>query len=166
MQTICIYSQMMGAILLEERQDFFVKLKASGLKNTKHRIKLLEILDSSSQPISADEIYAKIRVYDDRISLSTVYRSLEALAKNDLVNKVMFENDTRTSFEINRLVHHHFLICTDCNKIITVDDCPIHEYEEEVSHSRGFYVIGHKLELYGYCSHCAKKRNLNESHAH
>ncbi len=166
MQTVRIYTDMIGAILLDDQQDFLVKLKASGLKNTKHRIKILEILSESARPISADDIYAKLKDLDNMISLSTVYRSLEALATKDLVNKVSFENETKTTYEINRLVHHHFLVCIGCNKIITMDDCPIHEYEEEVSRTLGFHVVGHKLELYGYCPECAKKMNLKHSHSH
>lgn len=151
---------------MDDQFDFLVKLKASGLKNTRHRIRILEILSASDRPISADDIYARLKELDNMISLSTVYRSLEALAAKDLVNKVTFENETKTTFEINRLVHHHFLVCIGCNKVITVDDCPIHEYEEEVSKSLGFHVVGHKLELYGYCPECAKKRNLSRTHVH
>jgi len=154
----------MGAILLEEHQEYLVKLRQTGLKNTRHRIKMLEILDNSPQPISADDIFVRLKEQDDRISLSTVYRSLEALVRNELVNKVSFDNDNRTTFELNRLQHHHFLVCIGCNKIITVEDCPIHEYEEEVSRTRGFEVIGHKLELYGYCSDCAPKHHFTHEH--
>lgn len=143
-----------------EHEDLTTTIRSSGLKNTKHRIRMLEILERSSQPISADRIYARLKEMFGRISLSTVYRSLEALVKNGIVNKISFENNPRTAFEMNRRIHHHFLVCLGCEKIVTLDDCPIKDYERELSESRGFEVIGHKLEIYGYCPDCAKKQGL------
>ncbi|MBN2503815.1 MAG: transcriptional repressor [Bacilli bacterium] len=143
---------------MEDLQDILVRLKSTGIKNTKHRIRILEFLNQSHQPRSADEIYESLRQEDSSISLSTVYRAMDILVANELVNKVNFENGTKTSFEINRHIHHHFVVCLGCNKVFSIEGCPIHEYEHELEKKTGFKVVGHKLELYGYCKACQRQQ--------
>ncbi|MDD3122963.1 MAG: transcriptional repressor [Candidatus Izemoplasmatales bacterium] len=134
------------------------KLKNNGLKNTKHRIEILKMLDKTDIPVSADKIYAKLKKTDILISLSTVYRTLETLIEKELVMKVQFESETKALYEMNKETHHHFFVCVGCNKIFPLKECPIHEHDFEVEDSEDFEVIGHKLELYGYCKECQKKR--------
>lgn len=131
------------------------KLKDLGLKTTKHRIAILKLLENAKSPLSADSMYDEMKKTDILISLSTVYRALETLVENELVSKVQFENETKALYEINKASHHHHFICLGCNKIITLDECPVKDIEEKVSGD--FEIIGHKLEFYGYCKDCQKR---------
>jgi len=137
------------------------KLKNSGLKNTKHRLELMKLLHTSAVPLSADSLYAKMKKTDILISLSTVYRALETLIEKDLVSKIQLDSESKALYEFNRQTHHHFLICIGCNKIFTLKDCPIHEHDFDSEEHHGFQIIGHKLELYGYCEECQKKIALS-----
>ncbi len=145
------------SVTMEDIQDILVRLKASGIKRTRHRIRILEVLNESKQPLNADEIFSLIRREDNSISLSTIYRAMDALIAKELVSKVNFGHGTSTSFELNRNIHHHFLICLGCNRVLSIEGCPIRDYEQEVEKKTGFKVVGHKLELYGYCKACQKK---------
>ncbi len=132
-------------------------LKEVGLKNTKHRIEILRILEKAGTPVSADQMYARLKKTDILISLSTVYRTLETLIEKELVSKVQFDSESKALYEINQETHHHHFICLACNKIFTLEHCPVHEADFDLKELDGFNIIGHKLEFFGYCKACEKK---------
>lgn len=133
------------------------RLKKSGLKSTKGRREILIMLESSNQPIAAEEIFLFLKDKNSGINLSTVYRTLESLEKADLVTKVSIHNDDRMLYEFNNMDHRHYLVCTNCKKIITVRHCPLGEYERQVEEETGFTIYGHKLYIYGLCPECEGK---------
>jgi Fe2+ or Zn2+ uptake regulation protein len=54
-----------------EEWDFSQIIKRSGLKKYKHRISILEILESGEQPITADQLFAELRLRKVPANLST-----------------------------------------------------------------------------------------------
>ena len=136
------------------------RLRRNGLKNTKHRAEVLKILERSTQPVTADQVYRKLELAGNTISLSTVYRNLELLVEKNIVLKMNAVEGGKSLFELNKMVHRHYLICLGCHKMLPVDDCPLDDYEKSLQKKTGFSVTGHKLEIYGYCRDCAgRKRN-------
>lgn len=133
-------------------------LKDVGLKNTKHRIAILEMLTDAKAPVSADTMFSKLKKTDILISLSTVYRTLDTLMEKDLVSKVQLESESKALYELNKETHHHHFVCIACNKIFTLEHCPVEKMELKNSYLDGFEIVGHKLEFYGYCKSCQKKR--------
>lgn len=140
-----------------EIRDYEKDLKSNGLKSTKSRKAILEILLNSENPIAAEQVYQKLREKKIAVNLSTVYRTLDILDKKGLVNKISIMNDERMLFEYNTLGHRHYLICLDCKKIITVSQCPLVTYEKKLETETNFKIDGHKLYLYGHCGDCQTK---------
>ncbi len=132
-------------------------LKDKGLKQTKHRLAILEILKSDDQPLSAEEVFRKLEEKKIQINLSTVYRNLDLLAEKEMLNKLTLSGDLRAVFEYNQKIHRHYLICLACNKIKVIEHCPLQGYEEGLSQETAYQIIGHKLDVYGYCPECLKK---------
>lgn len=136
------------------------RLRKNGLKSTKHRTEVLRILEQSSQPVTADWVYRKLEAEGKNISLSTVYRNLELLVAKEIVLKMNAVEGGKALFELNQMIHRHYLICLGCHKMFPIDDCPLDEYEKTLQQKTGFSVTGHKLEIYGYCRDCAiRERN-------
>lgn len=132
-------------------------LKDSGLKNTKHRLSILEVLYQESQPVSVDKIYFKIKENSIDINLSTVYRNLEMFVNKGIATKLTFLGDSRALYEYNKMDHKHYLVCLECKKILTIEHCPIHDYERSLEEETGFKISAHKLVMFGYCPECEKK---------
>ena len=132
------------------------RLKSSGLKTTKSRKAILDILIRSDQPMAVEQIFLILKEKKIDINLSTVYRTLESLENKDLVTKISIMNDDRMLFEYNQLGHRHYLVCINCKKILTVQHCPLGPYERTLEDETHFSIIGHKLYLYGYCENCQK----------
>ncbi len=137
-----------------KKTDIYSELKRNGLKNTKHRTMILDILKKSSQPISAEQLFEEMLVRKISINLSTVYRTLDTLCDKNLLIKLNVKGDNRTLFEFNHMIHRHHLICLGCKKILAIEHCPLEGYEKVLANETNFTIEGHNLNIYGYCPNC------------
>jgi Fur family ferric uptake transcriptional regulator len=147
---------------LSNNTNYEEKFIENGLRRTKSRKAILDILTKSSQPISAEQIYKLLKEENIAIDISTVYRTLEAMENIELVKKINIMDDDRMLFEYNNMNHSHYLVCVGCKKIITIQSCPLGSYEEELESKTNFSILGHKLYLYGYCSECQNNHMDNK----
>ncbi len=122
-------------------------LKEHGLKITRRRSDIVNILVNAAVPMCAEEIYEKT----EGMSLSTVYRTLEVLCECGVVKKENILDGDKMHYELTDGKHRHYAVCLECGRLTHIDVCPVHD--ASVS---GFTVTGHKLELYGYCRDCNK----------
>jgi len=138
--------------------SFEKELKEKGLKNTKSRNAIMEIFLSSETPISAEDVYKRLRESGNSINLSTVYRSLEILEEKDILNRINMDSESCMLFEYknpnHKMEHSHYLVCTECKKMVALDHCPLKEYEERLEEQTGFSIESHSLHLYGRCKEC------------
>ena len=145
-------------IFLQENKNYKIILTRQGLKNTKHRNSILEILSKCDVPVTAEDIYLNLKNHNVSISLSTVYRTLETLCSKGLVLKINISEDNKALFELNGMEHRHHLVCVVCKKMFSVEGCPLEEFEKAVQEKTGFNVMGHKLEIFGHCPNCFQKK--------
>ena len=143
--------------ILTNKHNFSNLLKCKGLKVTKHRNSVLEAIQSSKRPVTAEDIYIILKQKDISINLSSIYRILDTLVANSLINKFIFEENNKTCYEINDMQHKHYLICNNCKKLFPISGCPLHSYEAELEDNLDFTITSHKLEIYGYCKDCKNK---------
>ena len=136
--------------------DIVDDLKRSGLKNTKCRAAILDILEQSDQPVAADRLFHQLNEKNIMLSFSTVYRTLDALTDKKLVKKLTIAGEDKALFEYNRKGHRHYLICLGCKKILSIEHCPLKGYEEILKKETDYAISGHKLDIYGYCPDCQK----------
>ena len=126
------------------------------LKNTKQRQQILEFLENAKMPLSAEEIFKEVKTILPNIAISTIYRNLETLLSKNIVRKTMF-GDGIARYEAFSSKHKHYLVCVNCNKMISIPDCPLSEIENNLEKTTDFYVLGHSLEIYGKCPECKIK---------
>jgi Fur family ferric uptake transcriptional regulator len=134
----------------------------AGIKRTKQRAGLLEILARADKPLSAQEICAALQ-QDAKTGksgawLSTVYRILDFFAEKELVTKTGVMNNEITVYELNRHKHRHYAVCMNCRKIIPMEDCPMEHFTPKLEDKK-FRVVGHNLEVFGFCRECAAGRD-------
>jgi len=147
----------LSEVIMTKNTDYANNLKRSGLKNTKQRTSILDILEQSDQPIAAEQVFLELKEKDISVNLSTVYRTLEALADKNMVTKLSIAGDNRALFEYNHMVHRHYLVCLGCKKILGIDSCPLEDYEKALAKETNYTIAGHKLDIYGYCPKCQEK---------
>lgn len=131
-------------------------LKSKGLKITKARVAILDMLSCSKLSLSADEIYEKCKLIGLNINLSTVYRCLESFEDKKIVDK--FSNvDGICSYKLKGEEHKHLIRCNVCHKEVEIP-CPMRQYEEIVEKETGFTLTEHNLVMNGVCKECRNKK--------
>ncbi len=142
---------------MKNKTDHRADLRQKGLKNTKRRMAILEILEKQAQPVAAEQIFMELNRYDLSTSMSTVYRELDSLVNNNLALKIKINESNKALYEYNRMIHKHYLVCLGCKKMISLDMCPLKTYEEKLQEQTHFIITDHKLNIYGYCPECQAK---------
>jgi Fur family transcriptional regulator, ferric uptake regulator len=134
------------------------RLKACGLKNTRQRMAILDIMAAGSRPFTVDEVFLELKNKHERVSMSTVYRALESMSGKGMLRRVTLSGNDRMAYVIDRAAHSHYLVCTGCNKILPICNCPLGKYERALADETGFEIQGHRLDIYGLCPDCQKNR--------
>lgn len=140
-----------------KQQDNNEKFTNCGIKNTTQRNLVLDALKAAGSALTADEIYIRLSEKKEAISLSTIYRILDVFSAKGLILKTSIFNEKKFVYEINEAEHKHYLICARCNKKIGVSHCPLHALEKSLEQETNYKIVGHKLDIYGYCPECQKK---------
>lgn len=132
--------------------EIIKQLKTKGFRITPARTKIIQILQSIKQPISAIDLLNKLTKLDLKVNKTTVYRELEFLKKEGIIQTILFEDHT-ARYELSDLDHHHHLICDNCGNIA---DVTLSEQAliKQVSSVSSFLVKRHSLEFFGLCSNC------------
>jgi Fur family transcriptional regulator, peroxide stress response regulator len=124
---------------------------------TLQRKTILEILKQTKSHPSADEIYELVRKQLPRISLGTVYRNLEVLAKTGMIQKLEL-GGTIKKFDWNPNKHYH-IRCLICGQVDDAPIAPLNKLEDKLYGSTVFSIIGHRLEFEGLCPDCTVKES-------
>jgi Fur family transcriptional regulator, ferric uptake regulator len=133
-------------------------LATQGLRSTSQRDAILNAFIEAKQHLSADELYARVRKSHPSIGYATIYRTLKLLAEAGLAEERRFE-DGFTRFEYkNANAHHDHLICTGCGSIFEFENESIEALQRDVAGKKGFKVQSHKLEIYGMCAACQRRK--------
>ena len=129
-------------------------LKSAGLKVTLPRLKILEVLEkSSNHHLSAEDIYRKLMAQHGEVGVATIYRVLTQFEESGIVNKLNFENN-QAVYELSNVDHHDHLVCVKCNAIIEFQDDVIEQHQLQIANKYGFQLTDHSLYLYGLCKTC------------
>jgi Fe2+ or Zn2+ uptake regulation protein len=130
-------------------------MKKKGLKLTRQRLEIIDILAREKSHPSASVIFAEARRKTPTISLSTVYYTLDAMKTAGLIKELEFAD--RASRYEGDVSDHLNLICKSCGKIEDFQaQKPVSL--EKVEKKTGFRADSARFEYYGLCRECRMKR--------
>ncbi len=121
---------------------------------TEKRKELLKLIDTSSVPLNASQIYREL---EHPMDLATVYRGLDYLEQNGFIESFVFECDKRgieRYFYLKKANHESYLHCQECHSFFSAGLCPVDKSVESLEKETGFLVLEHQLILKGLCSDC------------
>jgi Fur family transcriptional regulator, iron response regulator len=102
--------------------EFIDKLRASGLRPTKQRIKICEVLfnrDGTFHFTINDLAKSISEQLNEKISLATVYNTVHAFKQKGYLKEISINSD-KSYFDTNTSIHHHFFD-EDTNELIDCD---------------------------------------------
>ena len=124
-------------------------IKKAGLKLTFPRMKILELLEKSSdRHLKAEDIYKMLLDSGEDIALATVYRVLTQFEAAGLVTRQHFDGG-HAVFEINDGQHHDHLVDIVSGKVVEFYDEALEQRQIEIADKYNFTITEHSLVLYG-----------------
>ncbi len=128
-------------------------------RNTKQKQLILSILRDSDRPMSINEIYLQVVLTIPKIAKSTIYRTIDALLGQNLIDKYhLNDNEIFYRIKTDKNEHKHFVICDDCKKVFDLPSCPIHALKDAME-EEGFIIREHQIQITGLCKTCARNHN-------
>ncbi len=121
---------------------------------TRPREWIASILSRDRRFLSAAEIHRALKHAGARVSLSTVYRTLDRLSgKGDVTARADAEGEV-TYMLCEPARHHHHAICGRCGRVEDVDCAAMEQFAKSLRALHGFELDGHALEFFGTCRSC------------
>src|SRR3569623_1822810 len=120
---------------------------AKGMRMTEQRRVIARVLAQSDDHPDVEEVYRRCAKVDDRISISTVYRTVKLFEDSGIIERHDFR-EGRARYETSSDSHHDHLINLRTGEVIEFQSEEIERLQAEVARKLGYRLIDHRLELY------------------
>ncbi|MEO1198331.1 MAG: Fur family transcriptional regulator [Pseudomonadota bacterium] len=118
------------------------------MRMTDQRRVIARVLSEAIDHPDVEELHRRATKIDNRISVSTVYRTLKLFEDAGIIERLDF-GDGRARFEQTPDEHHDHLIDMRTGTVIEFHDDEIEQLQERIARRHGYRLVGHRLELYG-----------------
>lgn len=125
-----------------------------GQRQTRQRSTIYEVIRTAAGPLTVPEIHQRAQREVGGIGIATVYRTINLLQDEGLVQAVILPSG-ETRYELANLGHHHHFSCRSCEEVFDLPACPVEIPRNDVVEG-GFVVESHELTLYGVCPACVE----------
>jgi len=131
-------------------------LRQHDYKLTPQRRAVMRTIASSQDHLTPAAIYLKMHKDHPSIGLATIYRTLDILAKLELICE-LHAGGSCHSYTVGAPGQHHHLICSHCGEVIDFAGYDLTPLEQRLSRETGFEIEGHLLEFIGLCQNCQQE---------
>ena len=114
---------------------------------------ILETINNSSDHLTAEEIFFKLKEQSYKIVLPTVYNNLNTLYREGLIRKVSIEGKPD---HYDKAIKHDHLICQKCGKI---SDFNFNDLTNSINEQLNDSIISYDLKVNYICDECKKNSN-------
>jgi Fur family ferric uptake transcriptional regulator len=129
-------------------------LPMTGVRSTKQRSAISSLLDDTDEFRSAQDLHEELRRRGEGIGLTTVYRTLQALADAGSVD-VLRTDSGESVYRRCSSGHHHHLVCRHCGATVEVEGPAVERWAQTVAAEHEFTDVSHTVEVFGTCQACA-----------
>jgi Fur family transcriptional regulator, ferric uptake regulator len=131
------------------------RVRLAGYRGGAAQRAVVELLGRESCCLTAQEIFDRLRGGRRRVSLASVYRTLDRLSELGLVQRVEVGQGSARFERAAAENHHHHLVCNDCGRVEAFSDEPLERAIHGVASKVGYDVEAHDVVLHGACADCA-----------
>jgi Fur family ferric uptake transcriptional regulator len=141
---------------LETKSPASAPLKAHGIRLTRQRELLFEIIDSAHRHLNADQLFELAKERDPKINRVTVYRTLKVLKQEGLIDELdLLHYEGEQHYYETRLKRPHaHVVCLRCGAVQEFFGEPIQALREQITASLGFKIEIARTEVGGICADC------------
>ncbi|MBN9602762.1 MAG: transcriptional repressor [Afipia felis] len=127
--------------------DIESRCAATGMRMTEQRRVIARVLAESTDHPDVEELYRRCVTVDDKISISTVYRTVKLFEDAGIIERHDFR-EGRARYEQVPDNHHDHLINLRDGKVIEFTSEQIEVLQTEIARKLGYRLVDHRLELY------------------
>jgi Fur family ferric uptake transcriptional regulator len=132
----------------DDGENAIPDLRADGVRVTRQRLAILQVLSEASDHPRADDILLRAKELDPTVSLATVYRTLSVLEKAGTVLRNEFDGNG-ARYELANSAHHDHLIDLDTGAVMEFRSDRIERLQAEIAAELGYDIEWHRFEIYG-----------------
>lgn len=141
-----------------EKQQFITLFEGEGIDNIDERFTILEIFLKTEEHLTGDDLYRLLADEGHQVGRDFLKETLELMCHYGFAQENRFD-DGRVLYEHRHLGDHHdHMICTRCGEITEFADPQLEQLQEAIAARHGFHMLQHRMDIYGICSSCLKKR--------
>jgi Fur family ferric uptake transcriptional regulator len=134
-----------------------LRMESKGfIRFTSQRRVILDEMSKIDFHPTADDVYDRVKQRLPRISLGTVYRNLDSLADQGVIQKLETCGRQRR-YDCNPEDHSHIL-CTHCGALENVMIDSLETFVNSFEEPQGYEIRGVRVEFLGLCPHCKEKQ--------
>ena len=135
---------------------FRIPLRKHGVRLTRQRELLFEIIHNSHAHLDADRLYELAKERDPKISRVTVYRTLKVLKQEGLIDELdlLHHEGDQHYYETRLKREHAHVVCLRCGAVQEFFGRPLQNLKEQIESDFGFKILLARTEVGGYCADC------------
>ncbi|HYZ85588.1 MAG TPA: transcriptional repressor [Bryobacteraceae bacterium] len=135
-------------------------LQQRGLRLTRQRRILLDLIDKSGKHLDAEQLYLLAKEQDPKLNRVTVYRTLKMLKEGGLIDELdlMHIGGDQHYYETRMKQEHAHIICLRCGRVEEYFGETLQKLRRQIETSLGFEILLARTEVGGYCAHCQALR--------
>ena len=133
--------------MADHKTDIEALCASKGMRMTEQRRVIARVLAAADDHPDVEELYRRCARVDDRISISTVYRTVKLFEDAGIIERHDFR-DGRARYEQSPESHPDHLINLRNGEVIEFTSEEIERLQAEVARKLGYRLIDHRLELY------------------
>lgn len=141
-----------------EKANFRTLIESDGQEDLQERMDILDAFLDTEEHITLEELCLILEKKGYTFDPKFVKQSLNRMVDLGFAQRKQFEGQP-IRYEHRHLGRHHdHLICTKCGNILEFANEDMERLQVEISAQYGFHMLQHRMDIYGICSRCLKRR--------
>ena len=127
-----------------------------GIRLTRQRRVILQVMDEAEQHLDVDQIFERARRIDSGVHLVTVYRTIDLLKKEGLIDELdlLHLRGDRHYYETHGPRDHIHVACLRCGKVREFESRLYEQLKEQIARDFEMQVTVSRTEVGGICNDC------------
>ncbi len=133
-------------------------LEKRGVRLTRQRKVLLEVMDNAERHLDAGAILERAQKIDPRVHRVTVYRTLDLLKRNGLIDELdlLHLRGDQHFYESHGPRDHIHVACLKCGKVREFESLLYEKLKKQIEQDCDIKITMTRTEVGGYCENCRK----------
>jgi Fur family transcriptional regulator, ferric uptake regulator len=134
------------------------ELGARGIRLTRQRRVLLQVMETARRHLDADEILERAQKIDPQVTRVTVYRTIDLLKRHGLIDELdlLHLRGDRHFYESHGPRDHIHVACIRCGKVREFESELYEELKQQISRDCNIAISVSRTEIGGICGDCQR----------